>query len=115
MFNGRAFEISSSGKLPEEMHVFCLTMIVDTIDGNIIPEVRRTLELKNLLLEVLAKRLATYDTSIEEDEGLLQTELNVRWRMAAEVRLGEKRILKKAIERINAWIVAPSTKRQRIQ
>ncbi|GAA6038264.1 hypothetical protein JCM8097_003911 [Rhodosporidiobolus ruineniae] len=45
--------------------------------------------------KILDQRLAEYDTSIEDDEALLQdTTLPLRKRMAVIVRLGEKRILR---------------------
>jgi N-lysine methyltransferase SETD6 len=91
--------------------VFCLAMMVDSLDEDGIPEMERTAELKDVVLRILGKRVADYDTSIEEDENLLQTELSLRGRMAVEVRLGEKRILNKAIERVEAWVTPPPTKR----
>jgi N-lysine methyltransferase SETD6 len=109
----RAFEIPYSGKIPEEMYVFCLSMMASSLTADTIPEYRKTAELKQAMLKVLAKRKAEYSTSIEEDEKMLQGEIPARQRMAIEVRLGEKRILKKAKERVEAWDTEPPTKRQK--
>jgi N-lysine methyltransferase SETD6 len=111
--NSRAFEIPFSGKIPEEMYVFCLSMMADTLDASTIPEIHRTAELKAAIIKILNKRMAMYDTSTEEDEELLQKELRLRERMAVEVRLGEKRILKKAIDRVDAWDIGPPSKRMK--
>lgn len=86
-------------------------MMADMLDASTIPKVQRTAELKKAVLNVLTKRQAQYDTSIEDDERRLQTDLSVRERMAVEVRLGEKRILQKATERVDAWVVSPPSKR----
>lgn len=91
--------------------MFCLSIMADTLDVNTIPEVHRTAELKRDLLDILSTRLSEYDTSIKQDEGLVQTELSPRKAMAVEVRLGEKRILQKAIDRVDAWVTAPPAKR----
>lgn len=106
-----AFEIPFSGKIPEEMYVFCLAITAEELSEGAIPQYRKTSELKSAVLEVLSKRMAEYSTSVEDDETLLQTELDIRKRMAIEVRLGEKRILKKAIDRVEAWDIERSAKR----
>jgi hypothetical protein len=87
--------------------------MTDTLDTENIPDVHRTAELKRNLLDILSTRMLEYNTSIPDDEGLLQTQLTSRKRMAVEVRVGEKRILHKAIDRVNAWVTAPPAKRAR--
>jgi SET domain-containing protein 6 len=77
-------------------------MMANTFDANSIPEAKRTAELKQAVLDVLSKRIAEYETTIEDDERLLDSTLDVRRRMAIEVRIGEQRILKKARERVGA-------------
>ena len=77
-------------------------MMANTFDANSILEAKRTAELKQAVLDVLSKRIAEYETTIEDDERLLDSTLDVRRRMAIEVRIGEKRILKKARERFAA-------------
>jgi N-lysine methyltransferase SETD6 len=88
-------------------------MMANTLDATTIPEIHRTVELKTAIIDILNKRMTSYDTSTEEDEALLQRELSPRGRMAVEVRLGEKRILKKAIDRVDAWVVGPPSKRMK--
>jgi Rubisco LSMT substrate-binding len=63
-------------------------------------------DLNAIVLTLLAKRMDQYPQSIEEDESLLKTELGNRHRMAIEVRLGEKRILQRAREKVNSWVAA---------
>ena len=107
----RAYEIPFSGKISDELLVFCLSMMANTLDGTSIPKVKRTAELRDAVLNVLAKRMTEYDTTIEQDEKLLESNLSLRHRMAVEVRVGEKRILKKARERLDAWVIGPPAKR----
>ena len=95
------------------MYVFCLAMMANTLDATTIPEIHRTAELKTAIISILNKRMVMYDTSTEDDEGLLRRELSLRGRMAVEVRLAEKRILKKAIDRVDAWVVGPPSKRMK--
>ena len=94
------------------MYLFCLGIMAEQLDATVIPEMEKTAQLRTAVLDVLGTRLAKYETSIEEDEGLLlRTDLPLRKRTAIEVRLGEKRILRKAINRIEAWDVPPPSKR----
>lgn len=88
-------------------------MMANTLDATTIPEIHRTAELKRAIIDILNKRMVMYDTSTEDDEVLLRQELSPRKRMAVEVRLGEKRILKRAIDRVDTWIVGPPSKRMK--
>ena len=112
--NFRAYEILYSGKIPEEMYVFCLSIMADNLEEGTIPQYHKTAELKRALLDILSKRMGEYPTSVEEDVALLSTQLETRKRMAIEVRLGEKRILRKAIGTIEACIVEPPAKRMKM-
>ena len=115
-FNSRAYEIPYSGKIPEEMYIFILAMMADALDANSIPvEIHKTAELKRAVLDILTQRQTLYTTSLEEDERLLRAELGARERMAVEVRQGEKRILRRAFERVDAWVVSPPAKRIKTQ
>jgi N-lysine methyltransferase SETD6 len=93
------------------MSVFCLAMMAMTLDAESIPQTKKTAELKKAVTDILGVRMAKYETSIEEDDELLKTDLPVRKRVAIEVRLGEKRIIKKALDRLDAWDVPPPAKR----
>lgn len=93
------------------MYIFCLAMMAESLDGNTIPQMAKTEELKDTVLSILRKKTEEYSTTIEEDEKLLQTDLSLRVKMAIEVRLGEKGILRKAISRVDAWVTLPQSKR----
>src|ERR1700733_12246895 len=93
------------------MYVFCLAMTTGMFDANSIPEPKKSTELQRFVKDILRKRLAEYDTSVADDERILQGGLSLRKRMAVEVRLGEKRILVKALERVEAWFITPPAKR----
>src|SRR5579859_6493244 len=108
--NARAYEIPWSGKIPEEMYVFCLSMMAETLDAESVPEMKKSAELKAVVLEILRKRMDEYETSMEDDERLLSSEIGMRERMAIEVRLGEKRILHRAMDKIHAWSLEPPSK-----
>jgi SET domain-containing protein 6 len=86
-------------------------MMATTLDEESIPQMKKTAELKKALTDVLGVRLAKYETSIEQDDELLRTDLPIRKRMAIEVRLGEKSIIKRALDRVDAWDVPPPAKR----
>ena len=113
-FDGRAYEIPYSGKIPEEMYVFFLGLMQQDLSEESILEMQKTEELQKVVLEILSRRMAEYETTLEEDEALLNREdLSLRKRMGVAVRVSEKRILKKARERIDAWVISPPTKRQK--
>lgn len=58
----------------------------------------------HVLVALLRLREREYPTMLEEDEALLKTEdLPHRTRMAVEVRLGEKRVLREAIQEAGAF------------
>lgn len=56
--------------------------------------------------KVIERRLGCYTTTPEQDEVLLQSGLTGRKQMAVQVRLGEKMILKKALDELDS---APMT------
>jgi hypothetical protein len=110
----RAYEIPYSGKVPEEMYILCLSLMMsEKLTEENIPEMQKTEELRQAVLKVLERRRGEYETSLEEDERLLRGDLGLRKRMAVEVRIGEKRILGKARGRIEGWDVEPVMKRQK--
>ena len=81
------------------------TFEIDDYTGIVI----RDPNLNAMVLALLVNRKNQYPQSIVKDENLLKTELSTRHRMAIEVRLGEKRILQRAREKLT-W-VAPSPPR----
>lgn len=67
-----------------------------------------------VLIALIQLREKEYATSIEEDESLLQTEsLPYRTKMAVQVRLGEKRVLRAAIQEASSF--TGSNKRMRAE
>jgi len=92
----------------------------ETLTPSNIPEMQKTEDLRKALLKVLARRMAEYETSLEEDERLLSEikrlsseDLGLRKRMAVEVRICEKRILEKARGRVEGWVIEPVGKRRK--
>ena len=92
----------------------------ETLTPSNIPEMQKTEDLRKVLLKVLARRMAEYETSLEEDErllseqkGLSNEDLGLRKRMAVEVRVCEKRILEKARGRVEGWVIEPVGKRRK--
>ena len=90
-------------------------MMANTLTPETIPGYEKTEDLKQAIFKVLGQRMSEYRTLIDEDERLLLADISSRRRMAIEVRLGEKRILRKAQERVEAWDTEHATKRQRIK
>jgi Rubisco LSMT substrate-binding len=110
--NYSAYEIPYSGKIPEDMCEFCWVMTRESfMEYNIRAYEGKSAELKALVLKVLSARMNKYDTTIDDDLKLLQNEPPLRHRMAISVRLGEKQILQKAIERVSTWTYPSAAKR----
>ncbi|KAI8301372.1 hypothetical protein K4K61_008924 [Colletotrichum sp. SAR11_59] len=73
---------------------------IKKINGDLIPDKRKRDEVFHaVIVSTLQKILSQYPTSTQEDEALLATsDLTTRQRMAIHVRLGEKKLLKEALE-----------------
>lgn len=105
-----AFDIGTDFEIPEEVLAFvgCLLLsreefVVLKGKGKV-PKARKSREVGKVLEEVLETRLAGYGSSVEEDEGILKDEnVQGRKRVAVEIRLGEKKILKGALTRVKEW------------
>ncbi|KAL0780274.1 hypothetical protein CaCOL14_004758 [Colletotrichum acutatum] len=74
--------------------------LLKKMNADLIPDKRKRDEIyQHVVVSTLQKLLAQYPTTAEEDEGLLaSSSLAPRQRMAVEVRLGEKRLLKEALQ-----------------
>jgi N-lysine methyltransferase SETD6 len=72
------------------------------LDATLMPDKRKRDELLVLILSTALKaRLARYCTSAVEDVNLLaSSEITGRRRMAIEVRLGEKKLIQEALDRL---------------
>ncbi|GKT79564.1 SET domain-containing protein [Colletotrichum tofieldiae] len=68
--------------------------------GDLIPDKRKRDEVyQHVVVSTLQKLLTQYPTTAEEDEALLASgNLTSRQKMAVEVRLGEKRLIKEALQ-----------------
>ncbi|KAK2015059.1 SET domain-containing protein [Colletotrichum eremochloae] len=73
---------------------------IKKIRGDLIPDKRKRDEVyQRVVATTLQKLLAQYPTTAEEDEALLASgSLTSRQKMAVEVRLGEKRLIKEALQ-----------------
>ena len=98
---GRLIGESKVTGLPEDMlrQLKSFLSKVKNADPTMLSEKRsRNESLMRIVGSALQMRLAEYPTTAEEDEkALLGTELTLRVRMAVEVRLGEKRLLKETL------------------
>lgn len=117
-----AFEIDASGKVPKEVLITMEVMTLSYPDfcrvrdsGDGVPTGTKTRDLQRQVLNVLGERMRQYATDISSDEVLLQqTQMSSNVRNATVVRLGEKRILQKALEMVSNWSIVesrPSKKR----
>jgi len=105
-----SFDIDVSGKIPPEMlRIIKALSVSDEVfqqyeEDNEVPKADKDHVTQGFIQQLVDKRRADYDTNIGEDEELLQKkELSKRKRLAVEVRLGEKKILKKIEEIIQSW------------
>lgn len=78
--------------------------VLRKIQPNTLSDKRKRSQLFDSVLEnVLLAKLASYPTSVEEDEqALTQAHLSTRRRMAVQVRLGEKRLLEEVLALIRS-------------
>lgn len=74
--------------------------LLKKMNADLIPDKRKRDEIyQHVVVSTLQKLLAQYPTTAEEDEALLASgSLTPRQKMAVEVRLGEKRLLKEALQ-----------------
>jgi SET domain-containing protein 6 len=91
-----------SEELEEQIRAFF--EVVKKVDANLVPDKWKRDEVCNTAIaEALETKLAQYSTTVREDRALLRKEnLGKRYRMAIEVRLGEKRLLQEAIALVGA-------------
>lgn len=87
-----------SAELEEQLKA--VLKAIKKVRGDLIPDKRKRDEVyQHVVAAALQKLLAQYPTTAEEDEALLASgNLTSRQRMAVEVRLGEKRLLKEALQ-----------------
>ncbi|OCH87879.1 SET domain-containing protein [Obba rivulosa] len=108
------FILTTDCELPEELISFLRLLFLSKDEWNKtkskgkLPKAKMEPELLPVIADVLKQRLAEYPTSIEEDERLLAPEhaqdLSFNKRNAVVVRLGEKRILRGALHKVEALL-----------
>ena len=96
-------------ELEEQLDSFLKTL--RKIEPNALSGKRKRSQLFDSVLEnVLLAKLASYPTSVQEDEQILtQAHISVRHRMAVQVRLGEKRLLEEALALVHSKAGSNST------
>lgn len=77
------------------------------------PKAKLELDNLNVLLTTLSQRLKQYPTSLEDDERSMQEVTTLNKKHAVAVRLGEKRILTKVLQRLESMQGDSSLKRKR--
>ncbi|KAF9257983.1 SET domain-containing protein [Marasmius fiardii PR-910] len=100
--------IESEGDIPELMILLIRLLILPNDEWKNakqkrkLPKAKANMESFEIASRVLENRLSQYPTSIKDDEGLLKEELSKNTRHAIMVRLGEKKILCTALEKVKA-------------
>ncbi|BFZ61418.1 Ribosomal lysine N-methyltransferase 4 [Saitoella coloradoensis] len=118
------FDIDAAGEVPEELLITIHTLQMGRLefkrhrDAEKVPKPRKTKKAQEILLSILDAREKEYPTTLEEDEAKLrEANVSLNLRNALEVRIGEKRILKKCNEDVQSWATEeaekPKTKRSR--
>lgn len=70
----------------------------------------QTHEIRDLVMSILHRRLEQYATSLEEDNAILAAPGGgSRMRNAFQVRMGEKAILQRSLEKVHAWRIVRRT------
>jgi len=116
------FVIEQNGELPPELLICAQVFTLSSTEFNTLlskrklPKLKMTEELREQMRSLITKRLEQYKTSMEEDEAWLKKKSSNEHAINAYhsviVRLGEKRILHSALQRLEAED-GPKRKRQR--
>ncbi|KIO19047.1 hypothetical protein M407DRAFT_152805 [Tulasnella calospora MUT 4182] len=94
--------------LPEDLIVFLRLLLLSPSEWRkarekeSLPKPKPDVESLKLAGRVLEERMKEYPTTIEDDEALLQQDIPRNLRNAVIVRLGEKKILRKAVRVVDA-------------
>ncbi|RVD88084.1 uncharacterized protein DFL_002282 [Arthrobotrys flagrans] len=122
-----SYDIEADGAIPSEILIVIQAFLVDDetfqsyAADEKFPKAKKDARTRDIILEVLQRRREAFTTSREEDIAILGNSgeaLGKRKKMAVEVRLGEKEILKKMEEVVRSWVDATenqgrSAKRQK--
>ncbi|EMD33693.1 hypothetical protein CERSUDRAFT_56467 [Gelatoporia subvermispora B] len=114
------FVLMTDCEVPEELLSFIRLLSLTKDEWNKVkakgklPKGKLELELLPAIVDVLKERLKEYPTTIEEDESLLGPDsavnLSFNKRNAVVVRLGEKRILRGALQKVEALLATQKGK-----
>ncbi|KAK6349660.1 hypothetical protein TWF696_005938 [Orbilia brochopaga] len=110
-----SYDIEADGTIPSEMLVVIQAFMADDmtfqsyIDQERFPKAKKDGTTRDVVLEIVEKRRELYRTTNEEDVALLRSgeTLSKRKRMAVEVRLGEKEILRRMEDVVSGWADVP--------
>ncbi|RUS23062.1 hypothetical protein BC937DRAFT_92821 [Endogone sp. FLAS-F59071] len=85
-----------------------------------LPKSDMTPAVRDMLLEILQRRMATYRISVEDDVAILAAlpasdPATLNRRNAVMVRLGEKRVLNRAVVKLRAWEPEPKRRKEKRQ
>ncbi|RHZ53480.1 hypothetical protein Glove_441g90 [Diversispora epigaea] len=104
------FILDTKNNLPPDLIITVKVMMMNKTQFKILKEMRKfpkpkmIPELRNPLIELLKKRLSEYETSINEDEEILnKNNISKKLKNAITVRLSEKRILQNVIDFLVSW------------
>ncbi|KAK6534745.1 hypothetical protein TWF281_006047 [Arthrobotrys megalospora] len=112
-----SYDIEADGAIPSEILIVIQAFLVDDatfqsyVNEEKFPKAKKDARTRDVMIETIRKRGEAFTTSREEDIGILETSagaLGRRKRMAVEVRLGEKEILRKMEETVRLWDDAES-------
>ncbi|KAK6541592.1 hypothetical protein TWF694_007394 [Orbilia ellipsospora] len=106
-----SYDIEADGGIPSEILYVIQGFIVDDgifqsyVQQEKFPKAKKDAITRDVILEVIEKRREMYRTTVDDDVALLNsdTELAKRKKMAVEVRLGEKEILKRMEDIVKSW------------
>ncbi|KAK6506911.1 hypothetical protein TWF481_005368 [Arthrobotrys musiformis] len=122
-----SYDIEADGGIPSEVLIVIQAFVADdaTFEAYAaeekFPKAKKDAKTRDVVLEVIQRRKEAFATSREQDLAILENpeeSLGRRQKMAVEVRLGEKEILRKMEETVRSWADATenhsrSAKRQR--
>ncbi|KAI0066033.1 SET domain-containing protein [Artomyces pyxidatus] len=113
------FVVESNGKTPSEMIAFTRLLLISDSDWEKLklktrlPKPKTDMDVLSLAVDVFQTRLSDYSTTVEEDKAILSSttedgKLSINRRHAVSVRLGEKRVLHKALQDLREKIASSS-------
>ncbi|KAG9292948.1 hypothetical protein G9A89_016310 [Geosiphon pyriformis] len=124
------FVLDTSGEIPPELIITAKVMILDKTELKALKRIGKmpkptiSSEIREPLIKLFQTRLLEYNSTIQEDEDILARKgTQRRFLNAVILRLSEKKILQRAIDKLQTWknkrqeekIAGEDTKRHRIK